>query len=269
MCLSRARLHIKTAVTGVRISIKYVRRWRDRLIFIIGIPILVRHHLYSETDPILLTPRLVMTWWRKEPGHQLLWYWTILPRMPPSAQEGSSLVSMDNISMSHNRIIDKKRAKMGCFPICYLISCEYIISQWEKTLRWWLRNMFKWSDKNIEGENGWYRILDTESYNVWRERMILTLAKLPRRNQNINWRRHQMNTAECRHKGAQYSKTLPQLLRELGQDVNQRLDPQKHSIPNPNGRAFVNICEKIDHLLTAPHCICDCIYCAVFLNNVL
>ena len=43
------RLNIKTVFPGMGVSIINIRRSWDRLIFIMGIPILVRLHLYIET----------------------------------------------------------------------------------------------------------------------------------------------------------------------------------------------------------------------------
>ena len=45
------RLNIKTVFPCMGISMLKIRRSRDRLIFNIGIPILVRRHLYNETAP--------------------------------------------------------------------------------------------------------------------------------------------------------------------------------------------------------------------------
>ena len=47
-----------------------------------------------------------------------------------------------------------------------------------------------------------------------------------------------------------------QLLQELWQNINQMLHPQKTPYTSPKrvsyGVSFVNICEKIDRVLTAP-----------------
>ena len=52
MCLYPGpRLIIKTVFPSMRISMLKIRRSRDRLIFNMGIPILVRRHLYIETAP--------------------------------------------------------------------------------------------------------------------------------------------------------------------------------------------------------------------------
>ena len=45
------RLNIKMVFAGTRISMLKIRRSRDRLIFNMGIPILVRRHIYIETAP--------------------------------------------------------------------------------------------------------------------------------------------------------------------------------------------------------------------------
>ena len=47
------RLNIKTVFWGVGISIIKIRRALDSLIFTMGIPMLVRRHIYIETGPSL------------------------------------------------------------------------------------------------------------------------------------------------------------------------------------------------------------------------
>ena len=49
--LSGPCLNIKTVFPGMGIPMLKIRRLRDRLIFNMGIPILVRWHLYIETPP--------------------------------------------------------------------------------------------------------------------------------------------------------------------------------------------------------------------------
>ena len=51
------RLNIKTVFPGKGIPMLKIRRSRDRLIFNMGIPIMVRRHLYIE-----MGPRVVMIW---------------------------------------------------------------------------------------------------------------------------------------------------------------------------------------------------------------
>ena len=51
-------LNIKTVFPGTVISFIKIRRSWDRLIFIHGIPILVRRHLYIEMDPQILISAL-------------------------------------------------------------------------------------------------------------------------------------------------------------------------------------------------------------------
>ena len=70
------------------------------------------------------------------------------------------------------------------------------------------------------------------------------------------------NTVECRFNAVQYYKILHKWLQELGQNVSQMLDPRRHPMgPTPYlalaryGMPLVNICEKIDCIITAPHCI--------------
>ena len=48
---SGPQLNIKTVFSGMRILIIKIRQSPDRLIFIMGIPILVRRHLYTEMGP--------------------------------------------------------------------------------------------------------------------------------------------------------------------------------------------------------------------------
>ena len=64
---------------------------------------------------------------------------------------------------------------------------------------------------------------------------------------------------ECRYKALQYCKILHRWLQELRQNINQVLDPQTTTHTSPKrasyGVSFVNICEKIDSVITAPHCI--------------
>ena len=50
------RLNIKTVFPGIGISMLKIRRLRDRLIFNMGIPILVRRCLYTETNIFTLRP---------------------------------------------------------------------------------------------------------------------------------------------------------------------------------------------------------------------
>ena len=57
------RLYIKTVYPGIGIPTLKIRRSRDRLIFNMGIPILVRQHLYTETVPRWLIT-LSSPWWR-------------------------------------------------------------------------------------------------------------------------------------------------------------------------------------------------------------
>ena len=49
--LPRPRLNIKTVFPGIAISIIKMRRSLDRLIFILGITILIKRHLHIETTP--------------------------------------------------------------------------------------------------------------------------------------------------------------------------------------------------------------------------
>ena len=71
---------------------------------------------------------------------------------------------------------------------------------------------------------------------------------------NCKW-----NTVECRYNAVQYCKILHEWLQELRQNINQMLDPQKTPHTSPLRASyrvsFVNICEKIDRAITAPHCI--------------
>ena len=66
LCEPLARLNIKTVFLGMNISIMRVRQSWDRLVFIVGMSILVRRHLYIETitmcpDVPCLMPRLHLT----------------------------------------------------------------------------------------------------------------------------------------------------------------------------------------------------------------
>ena len=47
-----SRLNIKTIFPRYGIPMSKIRRSRDRLIFNMGIPILIRHHLYNEMAPL-------------------------------------------------------------------------------------------------------------------------------------------------------------------------------------------------------------------------
>ena len=78
---SGARFNIKTVFPRYGIPILKIRRSWDRLIFNIGIPILVRWHLNNEMAPRYPSQSitwLLMMWWSKEPGHQQPWYWLCL-----------------------------------------------------------------------------------------------------------------------------------------------------------------------------------------------
>ena len=68
------------------------------------------------------------------------------------------------------------------------------------------------------------------------------------------------HTVECHYNAVQYRKILHKSLQELRQNINWMLDPQKtpHSSPwwVSYGVSFVNMCEKIDHIIMPLHCIC-------------
>ena len=70
-------------------------------------------------------------------------------------------------------------------------------------------------------------------------------------------------TVESRYNAVHYTMILLQSLQELTQTVNQRLNPQKnhHTSPWPVSyvESFVNILEKIDRVITAPHCMTEII----------
>ena len=73
------------------------------------------------------------------------------------------------------------------------------------------------------------------------------------------WSLAERHTVECRYNAEQHNTILHTSLQELSQNINQRLNPQKtpHSSPwrVSYGVSFVNILEKIDSFITAPHCI--------------
>ena len=73
------------------------------------------------------------------------------------------------------------------------------------------------------------------------------------------------NTVEWRYNAVQYNMVLHTSLQEVRQSINQRLHTQKapHSSPWPAsyGVSSVNILEKIERVITAPHCIWDCYTC--------
>ena len=66
---------------------------------------------------------------------------------------------------------------------------------------------------------------------------------------------HEAYTVECRYNAVKYSKILHKLLQELGQNISQMLNPQKTPHSSPVRASFVNIWEKIDRVITTPHCI--------------
>ena len=66
------RRNIKTVFAGVGISIIKIRRLWDRLIFKIGIPILLIRYLYIETDPWTALSSFAR-WWR--------WGWPLHPSL--------------------------------------------------------------------------------------------------------------------------------------------------------------------------------------------
>ena len=66
-------------------------------------------------------------------------------------------------------------------------------------------------------------------------------------------------TVKCRYDVLQYNMVLHTSLQEVRQNINERLNPQKtpHTSPGRTSYvlSFVNILEKIDRLITAPHYI--------------
>ena len=67
------------------------------------------------------------------------------------------------------------------------------------------------------------------------------------------------NTVNCRYNAVQYNTMLPTSLQCLWQSINQSLNAQNTSHTSPlTGEVwnyFVRIWEKIDRVITAPHCI--------------
>ena len=67
-----------------------------------------------------------------------------------------------------------------------------------------------------------------------------------------------LTTVKCRYKVVQYNMILHTSLQELRQNISQRLNPQKTPLtshwPASYGVSFANILEKIDCIITAPHC---------------
>ena len=68
-----------------------------------------------------------------------------------------------------------------------------------------------------------------------------------------------INTVGCRYNAVKYCKISHEKLQELKQNINQMPDPQKTPHTSPlrasYGVSFANICEKIDRVITVPHCI--------------
>ena len=66
-------------------------------------------------------------------------------------------------------------------------------------------------------------------------------------------------TVECHYNMVQYCKILHKYLQELRQDIYQMLDSQNTPHTSPlqmsYGVSFVNICEKIEGVTSARHCI--------------
>ena len=68
--------NIKTVIPGMRIPILKIRRSRDHLIFNMGIPLLVRQHLYIEMAPedhpssIVLNSLNIIQWFIRDAIHQ-------------------------------------------------------------------------------------------------------------------------------------------------------------------------------------------------------
>ena len=66
-------------------------------------------------------------------------------------------------------------------------------------------------------------------------------------------------TVECRYNAVQYNKILHTSLQWRGQNINKRLNLQKTHHTSPYrasyGVSFVRIFDKIDRVITAPHCI--------------
>ena len=69
------------------------------------------------------------------------------------------------------------------------------------------------------------------------------------------------NTVECRYNAVQYNKILHTSLQWRGQNINKRLNLQKTHHTSPYrasyGVSFVRIFDKIDRVITAPHCTWD------------
>ena len=57
--VSEPCLNIKAVFPRYRILVFRIRRWRDHLIFNMGIPVLVRRHLYIETAPWFLGKKIM------------------------------------------------------------------------------------------------------------------------------------------------------------------------------------------------------------------
>ena len=69
------------------------------------------------------------------------------------------------------------------------------------------------------------------------------------------WLSSKWYTVECRYSAVKYCEILHKYLQKLRKNINQILDPQKTLQRSSYGVSFVNIYEKIDQLITAPHCI--------------
>ena len=77
MALTGPWFNIKIVFPGMGISIIKIERLWDRLVFIVGIRILVRQHLYVELVPSGAETRIFWRLWLflPSPGHQQPWYW--------------------------------------------------------------------------------------------------------------------------------------------------------------------------------------------------
>ena len=68
-----------------------------------------------------------------------------------------------------------------------------------------------------------------------------------------------LDTVECRYNAVQYNKILHTSLQWRDQNINKRLNLQKTHHTSPYrasyGVSFVIILDKIDRVITTPHCI--------------
>ena len=115
----RARHNIKTVFPGMRISMLKIRRSWDRLIFIMGIPILVRRHLYIETAKYWLVHSYLSAL------HN--WHWGNHMIAPVPVTHIWWIWMRWNTNLS--RTITKQKAKVCAFYEIYCISDNYCLAK--------------------------------------------------------------------------------------------------------------------------------------------